>query len=105
LENKKKKKILEIYTIFEQKLKIYENKKKKNDFDKIIKLEQIHKSKIIYGKVVSIDEGLDINKIIEDNNNLKEKIFEIKIKDPKIKKERIKTSIMKLKKMKIKKMK
>jgi len=103
LENKKKKKILEIYTIFEQKLKIYENKKKKNDFDKIIKLEQIHKSKIIYGKVVSIDEGLDINKIIEDNNNLKEKIFEIK--DPKIKKERIKTSIIKLKKMKIKKMK
>jgi len=103
LENKKKKKILEIYTIFEQKLKICENKKKKNDFDKIIKLEQIHKSKIIYGKVVSIDEGLDINKIIEDNNNLKEKIFEIK--DPKIKKERIKTSIMKLKKMKIKKMK
>ena len=103
MENKKKKKILEIYTIFEQKLKICENKKKKNDFDKIIKLEQIHKSKIIYGKVVSIDEGLDINKIIEDNNNLKEKIFEIK--DPKIKKERIKTSIMKLKKMKIKKMK
>ena len=84
LENKRRKKILEIYTIFEQKLKIYENKKKKNDFDKIIKLEQIHKSKIIenskikYGKVVSKDEGLDINKIIEDNNNLKEKIFEKK---------------------------
>ena len=49
------------------------------DINKILKLEQIQKSKIIkYGKIVNKNEDLDENKIIEEkgNNVLKDNLNE-----------------------------
>jgi len=79
MENKKRKKIIEISKIFEKKFEKYQNEKIKMDIYKILKLEQSQKTKIIKnGKRVNKNEDLDEKNIIEENNDLKEKIFEKK---------------------------
>lgn len=79
MENKKRKKIIEISKIFEKKFEKYQNEKFKMDIYKILKLEQSQKTKIIKnGKRVNKNEDLDEKNIIEENNDLKEKIFEKK---------------------------
>ena len=89
MENKKRKKIIEIAKIFEKKFEKYQNEKIKMDIYKILKLEQSQKTKIITnGKRVNKNEDLDEKSIIEENNDLKEKIFEKK--EQKVKKGEIK---------------
>lgn len=83
MENKRRKKIIEISKILEKKLN-YQNKKKEKDNKKIFELER-HKSKIKYGKIANKNENFDENRIIEENKILDEKIF--KIKEQKAKKE------------------
>lgn len=79
MENKKRKKIIEISKIFEKKFEKYQNEKIKKDIYKILKLEQSQKTKIIKNrKRVNKNEDLDEKNIIEENNDLKEKIFEKK---------------------------
>lgn len=79
MENKKRKKIIEISKIFEKKFEKYQNEKIKMDIYKILKLEQSQKTKIIKNrKRVNKNEDLDEKNIIEENNDLKEKIFEKK---------------------------
>lgn len=79
MENKKRKKIIEISKIFEKKFEKYQNEKIKKDIYKILKLEQSQKTKIIKnGKRVNKNEDLDEKNIIEENNDLKKKIFEKK---------------------------
>ena len=79
MENKKRKKIIEISKLFEKKFEKYQNEKFKMDIYKILKLEQSQKTKIIKnGKRVNKNEDLDEKNIIEENNDLKEKIFEKK---------------------------
>ena len=79
MENKKRKKIIEISKLFEKKFEKYQNEKIKMDIYKILKLEQSQKTKIIKnGKRVNKNEDLDEKNIIEENNDLKKKIFEKK---------------------------